>query len=164
MDARGWIKLYRQIWNSDIWKSPEPFDKRSAWIDMVLLANHADADFNVDDKTVIHVQRGQFVTSIRHLADRWLWSKDKVSRWLRHLSRHDAIHITATRTATLITLVKYDFYQGECDTDKDTERDTGKHTSKSQTRRKEINNEHTTRKDVYYGAERDEYHFRVGSS
>lgn len=158
MDARGWVKLYRQIWSCDVWQAKEPFDRRSAWIDLILLCNHADGDF-YDGRTTIHVERGQFVTSIRHLADRWHWSKDKVSRYLRHLSRQKMIHITATPTATVITLVKYEFFQSDRDSYKDSKRDTDNDTSKSQTRKN--NNTKNIRKVNEHG-ERDEYDFHIG--
>ena len=159
MDARGWVKLYRQIWSSDVWQSPEPFDKRSAWIDLILLCNHADGDF-FDGRTTIHIERGQFVTSIRHLADRWRWSKDRVYRYLRHLSRQGMIHTTATQTATVITLIKYEFFQGECDNGKHSKQDTDKPTGKSQTRSNK--NPKNTRKGVNEHGERDEYDFHIG--
>ncbi len=40
--AKGYISIHRKIWNSDIWNSNEPFDVRSAWLDLVLMANHKD--------------------------------------------------------------------------------------------------------------------------
>ena len=38
----GWIKVHRDLNDHWIWKSKEPFDKRSAWIDLILLANFKD--------------------------------------------------------------------------------------------------------------------------
>lgn len=143
MNSAGWIKLHRQIWSSDIWQSPEPFDKRSAWIDLLLLANHSDNEY-FDGRKMISVSRGQLVTSLRHLADRWHWSKDKTQRYLRHLSRQNMIHTTATHSATLITIVKYDDFQGERDTYRDMERDKDQDTNQSQTR-----NNKNKKNDIY---------------
>ena len=38
----GWFKVERAIQDHSIWKSREPFDRRSAWIDLILLANYKD--------------------------------------------------------------------------------------------------------------------------
>ena len=80
----GWISLYRQILDNWIWKSNEPFDKRSAWIDLLLMVNHQTntIDFNGSS---IDVERGQKITSIDKLANRWKWSRHKVSNFLNRL-------------------------------------------------------------------------------
>ena len=48
----GWIKLHRQIVESDIWSSEdqEPFDRRSAWIYLLLIVNNEDRDTVFDGK------------------------------------------------------------------------------------------------------------------
>ena len=40
----GWVKIHRQIQDNAIWMSDEPFDSRSAWIDLILMANHEDKE------------------------------------------------------------------------------------------------------------------------
>ena len=52
----GWISIYRQIQDNWIWKSKEPFDKRSAWIDLLLMVNH--------DKQKVEFDNGFIVLSI----------------------------------------------------------------------------------------------------
>ena len=44
----GWIKLYRKMVDCCIWQSNEPFDKRSAWVDLLLLMQHKDKKMMVD--------------------------------------------------------------------------------------------------------------------
>ena len=45
----GWIKLHRRMLDSDIWKATKrkPFDKRSAWIDLLLRANHKKVTISI---------------------------------------------------------------------------------------------------------------------
>ena len=143
MDARGWIKLHRQIWSCDLWQSKEPFDERRAWIDMILLCNHADADIYIG-KNSIHIERGQFFTSVRHLADRWHWSKSKTDRYLGHLSRRKSIHKAGLNGGTLITLVNYGFFQDGRDSCGDTNRDSNRDANGVQTINKR--NTNNTRK------------------
>lgn len=80
----GWISLYRQIQEHWIWKSEETFDKRSAWIDLLLLVNHKCENIKFDGN-IIEVERGQRITSIKKLAERWKWSRHKVSNFLNQL-------------------------------------------------------------------------------
>ena len=143
--AKGWIKLHRQIQDSAIWVSNEPFDRRSAWIDLLLSANHEDKEIVFDGKKRI-IKRGQVLTSVRKLGPRWGWSKDRVLRFLRTMEDLNMVTRSATRSETLLTIVKYDDFQNGCDTHKDTykdtDKDTHKDTDKPQTRiDKNINNE-----------------------
>ncbi len=80
----GWISIYRQIQDNWIWKSNEPFDKRSAWIDLLLMVNHKKEEIDFDNTKVI-IERGQRITSLEALAKRWGWSRHKVSNFLNRL-------------------------------------------------------------------------------
>ena len=76
----GWIKLYRQLQHNPIWQSSEPFSRRDAWIDLLLLANHEERVIIVKGKKQV-IGEGQHWTSYRILADRWHWSYEKVRRY-----------------------------------------------------------------------------------
>ena len=108
----NWIKLYRSIFDNDLWLAEEPFDRRSAWIDLILLANHKDGHFINSKGVLIKVPRGSHFTSTRVLADRWHWSRGKVDRYLRLLCETQSVTLTVTASGTLISLVNYDDYQG----------------------------------------------------
>ena len=109
--TEGYIKLYRQIQDCDIWVDDSPFDRRSAWVDLLLMANHSDKEMLFDGQ-LITVKRGQRVTSVRRLAERWGWGKDKVSKYLTLLERFGMIEKSADSRRTLITIVNYDKFQG----------------------------------------------------
>ena len=115
--AEGWIKLHRQIQSCEfLWDSKdEPFDRRSAWIDLLLMANHKDARLMFNGKAIT-VKKGQRITSMRDLAIRWHWSRNKVKRYLDLLADEGMIVKESDNRRTLLTIVKYDFYQGERDT------------------------------------------------
>ena len=107
---RGYIKLHRQIQECDIWTDPEPFDRRSAWIDLLLLANHEDKTTLFDGKPIV-VMRGQRITSVRVLAQRWHWSNDKTLRYLNLLQSLGMIRKESNARRTLITIENYDKFQ-----------------------------------------------------
>ena len=124
----GWIKLYRKIQECDfLWNSSdEPFDKRSAWIDLLLLANHRDKRI-VFRGNAITVRIGQRITSLRVLSDRWHWGINRTSKFLDMLEEEQMIERESDNHKTLITIVNYEKYQafsGEDETQTDTHTDT----------------------------------------
>ena len=128
---KGWIKLYRQIQDNIIWNDSEPFDRRSAWIDLILMANTQNKDIMYRGQT-IKIKRGQVYTSIRKLSSRWHWSRDKVNRFIKMLIfTHMVERDNRTHNATLLTIVKYGDFQNRQDTNKSTNKSTDKDTDKS---------------------------------
>lgn len=116
MADKGWIKTYRKIQDCWIWLDKEPFDKRSAWIDLLLTANHADKKILFNGE-LITIERGQILTSIRKLADKWKWSYDKVLRFLRLIESDGMIKKESDNFRTLITIENYELYQDVPNTD-----------------------------------------------
>lgn len=112
MNNEGWVSIHRKIQNNFIWESKEPFDKRSAFIDLILSANHKDKEIMVGQQYFV-VHRGQRYTSVRHLAEKWHWSKDKAQRYLDLLISAGMIYKDSDQYGTLITIRNYDRYQGE---------------------------------------------------
>lgn len=141
----GWIKLYRQIQKNPIWLSSEPFSRRDAWIDLLLLANHEERVIIVNGKKKV-IGAGQHWTSYRVLADRWHWSYEKVRRYFALLDELGMAHVTVTPNGSLVTLVNYSFFQSgrvtSCDTNDRTDDRADDRADDRQTR---INKELNTR-------------------
>lgn len=106
----GWIRVYRQIRNSWIWKDKEPFDKRSAWIDLLLSVNHKSKKIPFEN-SFIEIERGQTLTSIKQLAERWRWSRHKVSDFLNLLEKDTMIVQVRDTRKILVSIVNYDNFQ-----------------------------------------------------
>lgn len=106
----GWIKIYRKIQECWLWTDKEPFDKRSAWVDLLLSANHADKKICFNGK-LITIERGQILTSIRKLSEKWKWSYDKTLRYLKLLERDGMLQKESDKNRTLVTIVNYEVYQ-----------------------------------------------------
>ena len=126
MAQQGWIKLHRTIYEDELWLMDAPFDYRSAWLDLLLMANHDSKDIVVGAQCFT-VRRGQKFTSVRKLADRWHWSEKKVSRYLGLLESTGKIYKDATHNGTLLTIVKYGFYQDSGNTNDHTNDYTDDH-------------------------------------
>ena len=108
----GWIKLHRQIQECFLWRIKEPFDKRSAWIDLLLLMEHQNKNLMIDGK-IETIKRGSYMLSIEKLCDRWMWSRNKVKRYLDVLEREHMIVTRRTNKGTLVSVVNYCVYQNQ---------------------------------------------------
>ena len=106
---KGYIKVYRDIRDHWIWKD-KPFSKGQAWIDLIMLANHKDNTILFDGHPM-QVKKGQYMTSLQMLADRWGWSRGKVRRFLDDLKTEQMADKKRHGNGTLLTLIKYGDYQ-----------------------------------------------------
>ena len=107
--AQGWISIHRQLQQHWLWDE-KPFSKGQAWIDLLLLANHADKKILLGNE-LIEVQAGSFITSIAKLCERWGWSNTKVVRFLNLLESDGMITKKSDAKKTAITIEKYGVYQ-----------------------------------------------------
>lgn len=122
----GWIKLHRKLQDCWIWQENEPFDKRSAWVDLLLSANHSDKKILFNGELII-VKRGQVLTSIRKLSAKWSWSVNRVYRYLRLLESDNMLIKESDNDKTLLTIANYDVYQCSEYTDGNTVGNTGEY-------------------------------------
>lgn len=108
--SQGYIKLHRKLQECWIWDSDEPFDRRSAWIDILISANHSDNKMLFDGSLIL-IKRGQFITSIRKLSTKWKWSSTKVTAFLDTLENDQMIKRESDTKKTLISVINYGLYQ-----------------------------------------------------
>lgn len=108
--SSGWIKLYRQLQDCYIWLDKEPFDKRSAWVDLLLTANHSDKKILFNGE-LITVKRGQILTSVRKLSAKWKWSVNKVYRFIKLLEDDEMLQKESDKDRTLLTIENYSIFQ-----------------------------------------------------
>ncbi|MED0759000.1 DnaD domain protein [Aneurinibacillus thermoaerophilus] len=148
----GWIKLHRKIQVHWLFEEKRKFSKFEAWIDLLMMVNHEDKKVVIGNET-IEVKRGQRLTSIRQLCDRWGWSNTKVTQYLKSLYNEGMIEYKSDAKKTLITIVNYGFYQGDGDekttknSQKNDEEQTQKHTNKNE--KNLINNTPTPPTDAH---------------
>ena len=110
-NGNNWIKLNRSITDHWLWNSGETFSRGQAFIDLLLMAAYADHTVMSQGKK-IYLQRGSMVTSMRYLADRWRWSKDKTMHFLNDLEADGTIKKVSDTKRTVLTIVNYEKYQG----------------------------------------------------
>ncbi len=139
----GWVKLYRRIEEWDGY-FVEPFDRTHAWIDLFLYANHKESSFFVRGLEV-KVNRGQIAWSEERMASRWMWSRNKVRRFLKWLKTKQQIEQQKTCNITVITILNYDELQSNDTTNDTTER---QQTIQQKDTYKNVKNEKNVKKDI----------------
>lgn len=126
---KGYVPIYRTLKDNWLWQDEEPFDRRSAWIDLLLSVNHEERKILINNQVVV-IKAGQKWTSYRTLARQWHWSKDRVKRYIKLLKSDGMIYTDETRCGTLLTIVNWDSFAIQSYTKRDTNKDTGKDTLK----------------------------------
>lgn len=122
----------RGVWDHELFARDE-YSRREAWLWLVASAVWKDQRIRIKD-SMLPLSRGQCAFSLRFLATKWGWSKDKVARFMRHLEIETMIETQARRDITIITICNYEKYQSSKDDDCDTERDTERDTTATQLR------------------------------
>lgn len=135
----GWISLHRSIENHWLYEEDRKFSKFEAWIDLLLMVNHKD-NKTVHGGKLMLIKRGQRITSLRKLSEKWQWSMTKVDRFLKLLEDDGMIVLKKDAQKTLITIVNYGVYQNE-----DLEKRHKKNTNETQTKNKKETNEKQTK-------------------
>lgn len=119
MYMSGWVSIHRKIENNWVWNI-KPFDYAHAWIDLILMANHADTKELRDGKLQTY-KKGTVNRSILYLSERWGWDRKKTKKFLDLLAEDNMITLSSTTHGTTITLVNYGFYAYNGTTDTPTE-------------------------------------------
>lgn len=103
---KGYIPLWRDIQDNHIWTSDEPFDIRSAWIDLLLTVNHKEEKILIGRRVQV-IKPGQTWTSYQKLARKWHWSYKRVLRYINLLKSDGMLYADGTPNGTLLTIVNW---------------------------------------------------------
>jgi len=112
IDRRSYpfIKLLRRFEKHRFWRERRKYSKAEAWIDMLFMAYHSSCWIKWNGQPV-RLQPGEFMTSVPILERRWLWSRNKVRRFLRSLEKEGEIVLGGppqrTPKRTKVTICNY---------------------------------------------------------
>lgn len=113
MGSEGWIKLHREIFDSDIWHDVTTF---RLFIYLIGKASHQDG-FKYKGITL---NRGQYVRSYRKLADDLSYKEGRgykkyslstIKSCVNKLIEAERVNVNETELGTLFTVINYDKYQ-----------------------------------------------------
>ena len=139
----GFIRLSRKFFEGRFWTTERTFSYAEAWLDLVRLARFESEPFHkiLARGRMLTIERGEIHASLRFLAARWGWSKDKVGRFLKNCEKLDDVRQQTRQGENVITLCNYDVYnppnfhdetpirtptRHQRDTDKDTDETNNK--------------------------------------
>lgn len=127
----GYIKLSRKFFSNDMWNEARTFSSCEAWLDLIQSARfEATPRMESIGGREVSYRRGQYPASIRFLSKRWHWTERRVRTFLSFLKRENMIILSQDQGMNIITLVKYNDYNGNpidtaidtgCDTISDTD-------------------------------------------
>ena len=127
----GYIKLSRKFFSNDMWNEARTFSSCEAWLDLIQSARfEATPRMESIGGREVSYTRGQYPASIRFLSKRWHWTERRVRTFLSFLKRENMIILSQDQGMNIITLVKYNDYNGNpidtaidtgCDTISDTD-------------------------------------------
>lgn len=105
-----YISLHRDIQDHWIYKEDRVFSRYEAWLDLVMMANHAPWKFVLWNE-LVEVQRWEFISSELKLMKKWGWGKTKIRCFLDILSKDEMIVKKTDSKKTSIFILNYDKYQ-----------------------------------------------------
>ncbi|MBO6542316.1 MAG: hypothetical protein JJ965_04110 [Alphaproteobacteria bacterium] len=105
----GLFTVDRSIWEHDLF-SDEPMTEREAWLWLIGEAAWKPRKVRLG-YSLIDIERGQLTHSVRFMADKWKWNKDRVARFLNMLKNRDMIETGTATGQTVITICNYEKFQ-----------------------------------------------------
>lgn len=109
--SQGYIRLYRGSRDDPLWKKKRKFSQFEALLDLYLEARGVDSPGFEFNKKIVHLKRGQLITSQRILAKRWDWLRCSVQSFLKKLEKRGTITNCPSnlgRVYSIITFLNYD--------------------------------------------------------
>lgn len=136
--AEGWVSIHRKILDNRIWEE-DVFSRGQAWIDLILMANHEDKKIMFSGSLIL-VERGSKITSLRKLSQRWNRSTTKTKKFLDVLQSDGMLIYKSDSKKTVYTICNYNIYQNEDLDKRNTEVTPKKHRSNTEVTLKKTNN------------------------
>lgn len=110
---QGFIKLNRKFFSHRMWEAARTFSECEAWIDLIQSARfEATVTIERIGGREIKYGRGQYPASNRYLARKWGWGEQKVKTFMRKLRTDKMIEVEKSQGMNIVTLCKYDVYNG----------------------------------------------------
>lgn len=109
----NFIPINRKFFDHPFWKEERTFSKSEAWMDLIVSARFEESQVTeLIGGKLVSWTRGQLPASLRYLAERWQWSKNKVDDFLKLLENEKMIDRILINGQTVLCLKNYDTYNG----------------------------------------------------
>jgi hypothetical protein len=109
----NFIPINRKFFDHPFWKEERTFSKSEAWMDLIVSARFEESKATeLIGGKLVSWTRGQLPASLRYLAERWKWSKNKVDDFLKLLENEMMIERILSSGQTVLFLKNYETYNG----------------------------------------------------
>lgn len=90
---RGYLKVPRALFYAEEWQSKRRFSRFEAVVSLLEQASYVDGRQMQLTGETVRLRRGQFVTTVRSLAEQWGWKKDSTARFLNNMVHRGLIRV-----------------------------------------------------------------------
>jgi hypothetical protein len=161
MEQQGWVKFYREwLDNPIITKDSEHL---AVWTYLLLNATHNEKDVIFNGKK-IKLRKGQMIISCKEIYEQLKIERNKMDRIIKLFKNEELIEQQTSNHKSLITLARWDFYQGfneeqneepirnQRGTNQETENEKEKRSKREKDKEKEKNKNEKNERSVCIGA------------
>ena len=145
----GYIKSFRPS-EDDEFYFDEPFTKWQAWHDLLFLAEWKDRRFMIRGN-IVNAKRGCVYVPQVKLAERWMWSRNKVTRFLNLIEKLGRVKQQKSNVINCISIVNYKKYQSS-ETSNETSSETSNETSNETSSETTLNEDNKLNKYITHTA------------
>lgn len=117
--SKGFVMFSRDILEDPMYFS-EKFTRMQAYQDLCYLAAFKEREFSIRGNKVV-LQKGQVAKSVRDLAQRWRWSVNTVTKYIKELQEGGYVDTQRNSVNQMITLKKYYIYETQNETQNETQ-------------------------------------------
>lgn len=117
----------RSLWAHPLF-ADEAFTEREAWVWLIGAAAWKRISTR-GNGGLVTLQRGEFSFSVRFLAEKFGWKKDRVARYMGRLKKHDMVRDTERDSCQVYSICNYNRFQIVGAPDRDTVSDTPRDTN-----------------------------------
>jgi hypothetical protein len=129
----GYLPIPRDFFSQFLWDEKRSFSKAEAYIDLLQFAAYAPSERFVSGK-LIELDEGECIASVRFLAERWGWGKDKAAQFLQLLETRRIIRRETRQGETVVILCRYKDWRNQTDARPDSKPDADPDTDQTPTR------------------------------
>lgn len=122
LNNNGFVMLSRDILKDPMYLS-ERFTRMQAYSDLCYLAAFKEREFRIRGNKVT-LQRGQVAKSVRDLAQRWQWSVNTVTKFIKELETDGYIETQRTSVNQIITIRRHLMFNTQNETLNETQTET----------------------------------------
>ena len=107
---KGWISIYRSLFNHWLAPKGKPFTRLEAWLFILVDVNHTERKVLIGQQLIL-CKRGESLNSLDTWSRYFNWDKSKVRRFFNLLEKDNMIERKTNHNTTHIIVCNYDSYQ-----------------------------------------------------